>query len=252
MRESERELPSATVTKCRVCSQLDAAVVLELDRLMGDPACWPRTMWKDAGWAMPKGILPPKYRLWGAMRVGIDFLEKQGVPGVSRSDLRRHYHDHVPKVAATAKELAETGVIAGKPLPSPFAAPIDPTLFMRYYASAVEVGVLGLTLLKERVEKLMEAGQPVPMDLLKMMVDTGSKMAQSQASIKARGVDLGRSDDLDAFRTAASDDPSPRFGRHRIRLIEGERRAVVDEGPADRAEYNEKAAQSGGAKLPQT
>jgi hypothetical protein len=242
---------SHTVTRCYICMNLEAVDVLELDHLMGDPACWPRTFWKDAGWQPPKGLLPPKYRLWGALAIGQDFLKRKGYT-VQDKDLRRHYYNHVAKVVATPKELAETGVIAGKPVQVPFEAPIDPTLFMRYYASAVEVGVLGLTLLKERVERLIAAEQQVPMDLLKMMVDTGSKMAQSQASIKARGVDLGRSDDLDAFRTAASDDPSPRFGRHRIRLIEGERRPVVDAGPADRAEFNEKAAASGGTKLPQT
>jgi hypothetical protein len=127
--------------------------------------------------------------------------------------------------------------------------PIDPVAYLRYYAKGVQLGIRGLEIMQKQLEKMVAEDKPIPLDILKSIIDTGSKLATSQAGIKARGVELHKVEEDDAFRLA---DPgaSPRFGDSRVRTIEGESVVITDRGPADRREYNEKAGAEGRDRLP--
>jgi len=241
--------------RCRVCQDLDLVELTRFDLLVGDPARWPRTLWQEHGWAPPKGLLPPHYRTWGARAVGRDWLDHHGYNHLTDKMLIGHLR-HVAKVARRPVDLVDVGVVVGQPAlkddPTPGRA-IDPNAYLAYYAKGVQMGLRGLVLLEKRLDKMEADNVPVPLDLIKMLIDGGAKLATSQAGIRARGQKLHEDDDADAFRRAASPEPNgevPRIGAHRIRTIEGELRPVTDRGMNDRAAYNERAREEGNPELP--
>lgn len=238
---------------CKVCKQVDVVELTRLDLIAGDPARWPRTLWKEHGWDPPKGLLPPHYRTWGQFAVTRDWLNRNGYEDVTDDQTRAHLR-HVPKLPRRPVELADVGLIAGDPvtkgIPSPKA--VDPNAYLAYYARGVQVGIRGLDLLEKRVEEIEKKGDPVPLDLIKMMVEAGSKLSTSQAQIRARGMKMHEDSDDDAFRRASSpedDGEVPRIGSVRIRTIDGETRPVADRGAGDRADYDERAAREGNPGL---
>lgn len=236
---------------CRICDTLPADQLVELDLLMADPRRWPRTAWRI--FDPPKGVLPASYRRYGAVNVGRDWLTAHGWT-FSNLVIRRHYRFDVPLVAIDPAELVHRGLIAGSDgrVAGPVPEPLDATAFLRYYNEGIKLGIQGLELLTKRVQKLIDTEQEVPLALIKQIVDTGAKLAMSQASIKAAGKGFGGDDgdENEGFRIGAGDDASPRIGHSRVRTIDGERVPVVDEGPADRADYNERARQEGRPLLP--
>lgn len=246
--------PSATATRttCKVCKEVDLVELTRLDLLAGDPARWPRTLWAESGWDPPKGLLPPRYRTWGQFAVTRDWLNRNGYDDLTDDVVRGHLK-HVPKVARLPSTLTDTGLVAGEPVPMPEGKAIDPNAYLAYYAAGVRVGIKGLELLEKRIRKIEERGDDVPLDLIKIMVDAGSKLATSQAQIRARGAKMGDDLDDDAFRRAASPEPdgeAKKIGHLRVRTIEGEARPIADAGHGDRADYNERAKKEGLPGLP--
>lgn len=54
---------------CVVCETVPVEKRVELDTLMSDPSMWPKNVW--GRFEPPEGLLPPRYRSWGALGVGI-------------------------------------------------------------------------------------------------------------------------------------------------------------------------------------
>jgi hypothetical protein len=237
---------------CVVCKNVDLADLARVDMIAGDPTRWPRTLWRENGWDPPKGLLPRHYRQWGQFAVSRDWFRRNGYDDLTDDQIRAHL-THVPKMPVAPAELAHTGLIEGEPVTKGIVRPnVDPNAYLAYYAKSVAVGIKGLALLEKRVEMIEQTGEQVPLDLIKMMVEAGSKTATSQAQIRSRGVKMGEDADDDAFRRAASPQPdgeTPKFGALRIRTIEGESRPVTDGGLGDRLDYNERAKKEGNPGL---
>lgn len=239
--------------RCGICDTLDPVELTRYDLIVGDPARWPRTLWKENGWEPPKGLLPPHYRAWGQNRVGRDWLDSHGYNDISESLIKGHMR-HVARVARRPVELADVGLISGQPVTKDIPNPrsVDPNAYLAYYAAGVRVGIRGLALLERRIDAIEKADKEVPLDLIKMMVDAGSRLATSQAQIRSRGMKMGEDSDDDAFRRAASPEDNgevTRIGHIRIRTIDGEARPVTDDGLGDRTDYNERAAREGNPGL---
>lgn len=234
---------------CRVCERVDQFDLIELDTLMGDPSAWPASVWGNV-FEKPSGDLPASYRRFGAVEMGLEWINQKGYTGVDRTAVRRHYRYDVPKIATTPSELVATGLIA-RGNARTAVAKLNPLAYLTYYNTGIEVGIEGLNLLHARIEELKSRNLEVPLALIKMALDAGLKLATSQAQIKAAGRPFGADDDSDeGFRAGSDPEPSPRMGHHRIRVIDGEGRPVRDTGPADRAAYNERARQEGSPELP--
>jgi len=239
---------------CAICKEVDVVELTRLDLTIGDPARWPRTLWKEHGWEPPKGLLPPNYRQWGARAVARDWLNSHGYEDIKDRTINTHLR-HVARIARRPAELADTGLIAGEPvtkgMPNPRA--VDPNAYLAYYAKGVQMGLRGLELLERRIARIEEDGGEVPLDLIKMLVEAGAKLSTSQAQIRSRGVKMHEDSDDDAFRRAASpetDGEVPRVGHVRVRTIDGESRPVRDVSRSDRAAYNERAKREGNPGIP--
>lgn len=236
-------------TKCRVCEALTPVELAELDALMGDPSAWPASLWPEM-FEPPRGSLPASYRRFGAVEMGAAWLTEHGI-AVERKDVRRHYRFDTPKIATTPEDLVATGLIAKGKTAGTDVATLNPLAYLTYYNTGIEVGIAGLELLRDRIAQLKEAGKEVPVALIKMAIDAGSKLAMSQATIKAAGKPFGDADDSDdGFMAGSAPAPGQRLGDHRIRVIDGEARPVRDTGPADRAAYSARARQEGSPTLP--
>jgi hypothetical protein len=216
---------------------------MELNIEVGDPARWPRNLFTRAGWDPPEGVLPPNYVRWGGVAIAENWLRTHGYKTIPRSSISNHVAYHVPVVATDPAELAANGILHN---PSARASellaeePIDPSAYLRYYAKGVQLGIKGLEIMQRQLDTLVSEGKPVPMDVLKAVIETGSRLATSQAGIKARGVELHKVEEDDAFRMADPNLSQPMNG-NRIRTIEGESVVIKDAGRGDRMEYNERA-----------
>lgn len=241
---------------CAVCDSLPPGDLIELDLLMSDPTRWPSTIWGI--FRPPEGGLPPSYRRYGAIQMGNAYLKEQGYE-FSKYQLTRHLRYDVPVLDTDPETLVARGLIAaGTPgsLRMGRSEPIDPLAYVKFYNRGITLGIQGLDLLSDRVAKMIAAhetdpvnNEPPSLALIKMLVDAGSKLAMSQASIKAAGkrFEGDDADENDAFRGAS--DISASMRGTRVRVIDGEQRPVSDEGLADRHRYNERAAQEGGAPI---
>lgn len=235
---------------CLVCERVDQFDMIELDAVMGDPSAWPASVWGNV-FEKPSGDLPASYRRWGAVEMGLEWITQRGYAGIDRTDVRRHYRFDVPKIATNPADLVATGLIARGNARQAIAT-LNPLRYLEYYNTGIEVGVEGLKLLQDRIAELKAKGHEVPLALVKMALDAGSKLAMSQAAIKAAGKPWGADDDSDeGFRAGSAPEPSTRMGHHRIHVVEGESRPVRDTGPADRAAYNARARQEGSPELPE-
>jgi hypothetical protein len=238
----------AKADACYVCDTVPVVERVELDTLMSDPSLWPANVWGK--FTPPEGLLPPRYRSWGAIGVGKHWLDTHGYANISRNVLEKHFRNHIPEVPYSREALVERGVVR-ELTEEPDLSKYDATKFLRMYSDGIELGLQALADLRERIAKYHESGQEVPMPLLKLALEQGAKFALSQASIKASGRmihDTG--DEEEGFRAGSAPLPGPRFGSVRLREVEGEVRPVVDEGRADRLDYNERARQEGKPLLP--
>lgn len=241
---------------CRVCDTVAPGDLIDLDLLMGDASRWPSSVWGIFN--PPKGQLTAGYQRFGAMEMGRRFLAERGYTGIPDVSLRKHYRYDVVVVASSPEDLVNKGLIeAGdtrESMPSlPDLERLDPRAFLTYFNRGIQLGNRGLELIAERIEKMILAGEDPPLSLLTKVAEMGGKLATTQAVLRARGLQVGDSDDADeGFRAGSDPDglPSQRLGHHRIRTIDGQARPVVDMGAADRARYNEGAAEDGSPRLP--
>lgn len=240
------------IVNCKVCIGVDPMDLIGLDSIMGDPAAWPATIWGPIFKPPKAANLPASYRRFGAVEMGMAWLAEKGIP-MARRDVRRHYRFDVPKIGTNPDELVQNGLLRrGRASEGRMAVRIDPIAYLSYYNTGIQVGLEGLSLLAERIEKLKSDDKEVPIALIKMAIDSGAKLATSQASIVASGKQWGGDGDEDEAFRANTDGPLPsdRMGHTRVRVIEGQARPVADEGPADREAYSDRAAQEGGIELP--
>lgn len=230
--------------QCQVCATLAPGELIELDLILGDPLRWPATVWGN--FPPPSGGLPVSYRRHGAQRMGHEWLLANGFD-IPKQHLRNHIRWDVPLQEVSVDELVQRGLISlsqGGPK-SDDSEPIDPLAYIKLYNKGIAVGFKGLELLQQRIQALVDQKEDVPLALMKLAIDAGLKLAQSQAGIKASGKTFGDedADEDDAFRGGS--DISPEFQHNRVRTIEGESRPVADEGFADRQRFNERARQEG-------
>ncbi len=235
---------------CRVCEELEPAVVDELNLIMADPMRWPKTLFEQ--WPeKPKG-LPNRYRHWGALETGGEFLRTHGLE-IDRRVLSRHYEYHVTRLAVDVQALARRGMVDDPEHPTTLSA-IDPLLFLRYFERGVTLASKTLDEIDRQIDVYIKHDPPlpVPVELLKLAAETGTKLALTGANIQARGQKIGpKANANDAFRRAAgAKKVGPKIGHYRVTVVDGESRPIYDEGPKDRAEYNEKAAREGRQLLP--
>ena len=234
---------------CMVCDTLKPEELIALDAILGDPLTWPSTVWGVMD--PPKGGMPVTYRRMGAANMGREWLMANGYD-IPNPVLRNHIKFDVPLVRVGVDELIERGLIAlsDEKAVTNEVEPIDALEFTKLYMEGVRIGRRGLALMNKRADEYEATGEEVPMALIKQMTDVGTKLAMSQAAIRAQGKPFGEGEEEDdAFR--GGDDISPRFAGNRVRRVgpDGESRPVADEGPADRDHYNKRAAHEGGAPI---
>lgn len=236
---------------CRVCDTIAPGDLVDLDRLLGDPATWPATVWSVFN--PPEGALPASYRRHGAMAMGMDWVKAHPEYSITKAQLRRHLRSDVPILDFDPDELVARGVIARSSNKTDRAVGqvIDSSNFIGFYNDGIRVGRTALQVLEQRINDLVERKEEVPLALVKMAMDAGLKLSMSQAAIVAAGKRMDSdTDEDDAFRSSGDpQQPSQRVGHHRVRKIDGERVVVVDMGPADRARYNDHAAETSGQKI---
>jgi len=228
---------------CLVCKTLPPKELIELDLILSDPLRWPDTIW--GMFAPPEGGLPASYRRFGAMQMGMAYFAEKGYT-IAKSKLRHHLTYDVPVLNTDVSELVSRGLVASLPADhsrTALATPIDPLNYVRFYNKGIELGIQGLDLLTKRIQELIDHGDDIPLPLIKMMVEAGSKLAMSQASIRAAGRQFGGSDEEENESFRGADDIGAKFGEVRVRVIDGEQRPIVDRGHKDRQHYNERAAQ---------
>lgn len=235
---------------CAVCETLPPGDLLELDVVVGDPLRWPATLWGIL--PAPVNGLPASYRRHGAYRMGSEWLDAHGYSGAfSAQALRRHIRYDVPVQQVDMAKLIESGLVVRRAELPPVghtSTPIDPLAFVTLYDKGIKLGIKGFESLARQVDAILDRGDEVPLKLVKQLTDAGIRLATSQATIKAAGKPFGDAD-LDENSAFMGRDVSPRMGHSRVRVIDGERRPVVDEGKADRDHYNERAAQEGGVRI---
>jgi hypothetical protein len=240
---------------CAVENALGMEASLELDAYLADPTGWPAATWPK-GFKVPR-VLPASMRQWGAVTIGLAWCADRGVQ-VSKKQMDRHVREHVPWVVMSPEQVAELGTDLSsntRDLPAERTkSAVDlanPITYQRLYTRGLAIGDRSLELLAERIEEMVESGVPPSTDLLTKLADLGTKLAMSQASLILRGIGRQeREDEIEGFRSGSSPLPSERFGDHRVRVVEGVARPVVDRGPSDRVEYNKRAAQEGSPRLP--
>lgn len=233
--------------RCKVETMLGMEDALLLDAFLSDPKQWPKAIFE--GWDLPVGPLPGNFRSWGATKIGMEWCESRGHK-VRRADMEKHVAEHVPILPYSTDDYAERG--APKDDMGRAVVPTDAISYIEVFKKGLSVGYTALDALEQRVNKMIEAGQSVPIDLALEMAKLGTKLATAQASIMAKGARMGgeQDEEIEGFRSGTAPLPSQRLGHHRIRIIDGQARPIRDEGPSDRHEYNERAEQEGGEALP--
>lgn len=240
-------------TGCPICDGLPPGDLIELDMLMGDATRWPVTVWGI--FDPPKGAPNALRMRFGARNIARDWLAEHGYGPFSDLHINRHYRYDVPVIAASAADLFNRGLIEQQQGNAPGAMAnveaIDPKAFLTYFNRGIALGNRGLELLATRIEKMVRDDVEVPLALLKMMTELGGKLATTQATLQARGMRMNDDDDTEeGFRAGSAPLPSERIGHHRIRVVDGVSRPIVDEGPADREHFSERSKAEGGPGLP--
>ena len=236
---------------CDVCDKLSPMQLLELDTVIGDPAGWPMTIW--AMFTPPEGGLPASYRRFGAQRMGREWLDSHNYGYITEGRLRMHIRYDVAHIARDASDLVKIGILrkTGSQTRIPTAPTIDGSAFIRYFNAGIQMGEAASRLMAERINRAIESGEDADPKLLMKLADMGAAFAKTQASLMAKGLKFGQDEnDDDAFRGPAEDLPV-RIGQVAIRTIDGERRPVVDKGPADRDRYRKRAQQEGSEGIEQ-
>jgi hypothetical protein len=222
-----------TEIACKLEAQVPSVMLAELDSLMATPTRWPHNVW---GLLAPR-TLTPAARRWGATEVGVAWLAERGYE-IARVDVLRHYRLHVPVMASTLEELGAMAAELDGRRHTPGTPYRGAAAVVTFYDKALALGIRSMELLNRR----MDRGQ-VDDTMLLATANLGARLASSAAMLAVRGGSpLGREDDP---WEGARPQIGPRIGHGRMRVIEGVPRHIKDDGPADRAEYSEKAAAEG-------
>lgn len=233
---------------CSFCDLPERARV-ELDILLAsDPTTWPETLL--GGLEPPEGALGTSHwRAWGNVRMAQEWLTQHGYADLARKRvvLQNHHDKHLPDFPSLSQSAIDAGVLSdGSSLPVPSLPSM--VSYVDYYRAGLAMGVTAMGLITDRLSA------DTPMDVLLKVAAIGARLAQSQAAlVVGKGVNtfLGHaSDEEDEEEGFMLDKPSPRHGNKRIRVIDGVRRPVTDEGHKDRADYNERADRIGATRLP--
>jgi len=235
------------LTSCPVEDTLGRELSLELDTFLAEPKRWPRAIFD--GYQLPPGPLPATMRQWGAVKLAQEWCESRGFK-ISKTRLARHYREHVPIVPYTPDDFVVQG--AKRNDLAPPKPPDNPITFLEYFQKGLAVGYDALERLQKRIDALEADDKPVPERLLMQLASLGAKLAQANAAIVARGSSMGsdREDELEGFRAGTAPLPSERLGHHRVRVVDGVSRPIRDAGPADRADFNERAREDGTTEMP--
>jgi hypothetical protein len=242
---------------CPLCDKLAPGELVDLDLLMGDAGLWPDTVWGI--FSPPKGPPSPLRLRFGARNVALSWLFAHGYVGMFKNrEIDHHYRFDVPVVATSAADLFKRGLIEsvhprGHSPTTDLTVPeaIDPKAFLTFFNRGIILGNRALELLATRLEAITAEGGEVPFALLGKLVEQGSKLATTQATLTARGLRMGDEGDAEeGFRSGSQPLPSDRIAHHRIRTIEGQRVVVVDEGQKDREHFSERDVAEGGRGLP--
>jgi len=240
---------------CIICDTLTTEDLLAFDLLVADPKRWPKETW--AGIKLPPGIIRPRYRLWGAAKIGEEWLKAHGYwPAKMRSrpTLRRHINRHVQWTADDLSTIAAQGQMAEASQKAAVPAPADltPMNYRHYFDKGIKIGLEAQDRMLDRLQEAKEQGLEIPSDLLLKLMDHGARLATAAANLAVKGVELDRDRqaELDGFRAGSAPIPVRASKHHVIHVIDGESRPVADEGRGDRRDYNEKAREEGGVELP--
>lgn len=238
---------NGTVGNCRVEQLLGSKLSLELDTFLADPKQWPKAVFD--GWKLPPGQLPSTFRSWGAVKLGMEWCASRGIE-VTKRTMASHYRDHVPIVPYSPEDFAQRAL--DHRAEGERTLPTNVISYQEVYQKGLTIGHKAIDMLEQRIDALAAKGEHIPTDLLLKLADLGTKLATSQASIMARGLDLSRQkdDEIEGFRSGSMPLPSQRFGHSRVRVVDGVSQPVHDEGPADRAEYSARAREQGSIELP--
>lgn len=227
---------------CRVCTTMPPMQVAELDTLMGDPRRWNLD---TAYGAMLPARLTPASRKLGAVNVGVEWVREQGYVEIAKRDVLRHYVNHTPIVASTLEEYAAFA-LAGDPRSPRNTRPTGILAVGEVYNRGIDLANMSLQLLQARMEDRMRRGEHVESAELMAYAEYGAKLAASAAGLKRQGASpFGKESEINAGFRGGEGAPGPRIAHTRLRVVDGESRPVIDEGPKDRAEYNARALAEG-------
>jgi len=236
---------------CRVCA-LPERELVEVDLLLATaPRDLDAKLFGDLGVEPPD--LPAEWKRFSAIRKVQTWLEERGHT-IARQTLVAHYDKHLTAVAFKSdsdRALQEGRLSDGSPAPM---APEPLKMAIEYHLFFKTGMQMGHVALEKILERLNDPDKEPTQTLLLAAANLGAQLAKAQAAIVTKGMRFVLEDDgaIDGFMGSDEDEegPSPRFGSYRVRTIEGVRRPVRDEGPADRMQYNEKARQMGNPELP--
>lgn len=232
---------------CQICDTLPPQKLMELDAIIGDPAAWPITIWGI--FEPPKGQLSASYRRHGATAMARDWLDREGIKWITMQTIRKHVRFDVVHIPRDASDLIQLGIVAEAGTQRtriPTAPTIDAGAFIRYFNAGIQMGEAATRLLAERINAMIERGEEPDPKLVMKLADMGAAFARSQAALMARGLKFGEEEDDDAaFMGSDEERPGPRIGHSRVKMVDGERRPVHDEGPADRAKHRKRREAEG-------
>lgn len=206
-------------------------MLAQFDDFLADPQKWPKTIWGLLG--RPRKMTPAARR-WGATEAGLWWLEKRHYTDVTKLELQRHYRQHVA--------IVETSLVAYAQAATGENPPTGPDALLQFYEKGIQLGLRSFEAISNRIDMMEAAGEEVPLEILYPIAMMGARMATSAASLSKRNPLELPPQGNSGFRR---NPPSQRMGHSRIRVIDGEAQPVHDEGPADREDYNARAAMEG-------
>ncbi len=211
---------------CAVCVSLSQDELRDLDLLLADPGKWPATLWDAIG---KPARMTPAARKFGQVEIGMAWLGSHNLLDIDRRMMLRHIKAHVVAVPRMEDLFAN-------------APPDGALMLIEFMTKAIKAGNKALTQLIAKVESDPES---FSISQLLDVAEFAAKLADREGRKKADVPQLMEGGPTGFMGTR----PSQRVQHHRIREIDGVARPVVDEGPKDRAHYNERADQEGGPRL---
>lgn len=233
--------------KCPLCDGAPAELMDGLEAAMVSSDAWPELL------AARRGNRSTTGAALRSMQVarGVTWLDEHGVAG-SPQLVRAHLDHRIDGIDAMLTLVPE---------------PQGALQLMNFYSDAIAVGRAALAKLQARMDD--PTAELTNAELL-AIANLGGRYAMSAATLRQRGQsplpgdegyvppedslppkppELSAGDVEDGFLAGSAPAPSKRMGHSRVRVVEGVARPVYDEGPMDRARYNERADQEGRPRI---